>query len=346
MPRTRSLAWSQLKIGIVAVAAIVLALLLIFSVGGDAGLFSGTHHLKTRFPNASGVQSGAVVRLAGVNVGQVEDVYLDGAVVEVVLRVRPAVADKITNRSVAQIGSVSLLGEGAVDITPSLEGTPVPEWGYVRSARTPGQIADVAENATETLAQVTAMVEELRQGRGTIGKLFSDDELYREVTGVARAADQVVSAIQQGKGPLGTLVNNPRAARQLERAVANLEQVTTGIAEGKGTLGTLLKDDAMARSLTASTESVRSLMAGLNAGEGTAGRLLKDAALYNRLDSVTQRLDTLVTRLNSGEGTAGKLLNDKQLYDNMNGAVADLRGLVADIRKDPKKFLNVRVSIF
>ena len=58
------------------------------------------------------------------------------------------------------------------------------------------------------------------------------------------------------------------------------------------------------------------------------------------------RLDTLTKRLNDGEGTAGQLLQDKQLYENMNSAVTDLRSLLTDVRKDPKKFLNVKVSIF
>ena len=51
-------------------------------------------------------------------------------------------------------------------------------------------------------------------------------------------------------------------------------------------------------------------------------------------------------KLDAGEGTAGQLLKDKQLYENMNGAVGDLRELVADIRKDPRKFLNIKVSVF
>jgi phospholipid/cholesterol/gamma-HCH transport system substrate-binding protein len=59
-----------------------------------------------------------------------------------------------------------------------------------------------------------------------------------------------------------------------------------------------------------------------------------------------QRLDTLVTSLNKGDGTAGRLLQDKQLYDNMNSAVLELRGLLTEIKKDPKKYLNVKVSIF
>jgi hypothetical protein len=34
------------------------------------------------------------------------------------------------------------------------------------------------------------------------------------------------------------------------------------------------------------------------------------------------------------------------LYDNINSAASEMRALLGDIRKDPKKYLNVRVSIF
>jgi phospholipid/cholesterol/gamma-HCH transport system substrate-binding protein len=346
MPRTRTLAWSQLKIGILAVVAFALATMIIFAVGGDAGIFSGRYHLKTRFPNAGGLQSGSVVRLAGVNVGAVGDVSLDGAVVEVVMRIRPDVASMITDRSIAQVGSVSLLGEGAVDITASSEGTPLADWAYIRSAKTPGQIADVAENATQTLAQATAFIQDLRSGKGTVGRLVTEDQLYVQLNAVVKSTDEVIRSIRQAKGPAGTLLNNQAAAKNLERALANLDQVTSDLAAGKGTLGTLLNDDALAKSLTSTTDNLRAVTAGLKNGEGTAGKLLTDNGLYNRLDSVVQRLDTLVTALNKGEGTAGKLLQDKQLYDNMNGAVTELRGLLAEIKKDPKKYLNVKVSIF
>jgi phospholipid/cholesterol/gamma-HCH transport system substrate-binding protein len=84
----------------------------------------------------------------------------------------------------------------------------------------------------------------------------------------------------------------------------------------------------------------------INRGEGTIGKLATDQALYNRLNSVSERLDKVVGALQAGEGTAGQLLRDKQLYENMNGTMAELRDLIAAIRKDPKRFLNVRVSLF
>jgi phospholipid/cholesterol/gamma-HCH transport system substrate-binding protein len=84
----------------------------------------------------------------------------------------------------------------------------------------------------------------------------------------------------------------------------------------------------------------------LNSSEGTAGKLINDPALFNQLNSVTQSLNQLVSSLNSGDGTAGQLLKDKQLYENMNAAVADVRTLIANINKDPRRYLNIRVSVF
>ena len=61
---------------------------------------------------------------------------------------------------------------------------------------------------------------------------------------------------------------------------------------------------------------------------------------------MTEQFRQLTANLNSGEGTAGQLLRDKQLYENMNQTVGELRGLIAEIKKDPKKYLNVKVSLF
>ena len=76
------------------------------------------------------------------------------------------------------------------------------------------------------------------------------------------------------------------------------------------------------------------------------GKLMTDDALFTRLNEVTERFDELLARLNEGEGTAGRLLQDEQLYENMNTAVGEFRSLLGDIREDPRRYLNVRVSIF
>lgn len=346
MPRTRSLAWSELKIGILAIVALVIAAALIFMLSGAGGFFWQRYHLKTRFANVATLKPGSPVRVAGIEVGSVTDVKFEGVRVEVWMELSNKVQDRVRTASMASIGSVSLLGEGAVDISASLQGDPIPEWGYVRSGRSPGQLSDAIEQGTRSLEQATLLIQDVRKGKGTVGKLFTEDELYEDIQGFASAADKVAQTIAKGNGSIGRLVNDPTAARELEASLQNLTAITNRLSAGEGSLGRLLKDEQFAKSLTSSTANVDAVTGKLARGEGTAGKLIHDASLYNRLDSVTDRLDLLVNRLNQGQGSAGQFLQDKQLYDNLNAAASEIRGLVGDIRKDPRKYLNVKVSIF
>jgi phospholipid/cholesterol/gamma-HCH transport system substrate-binding protein len=345
MPRTRSLAFAELKLGIIAVVAIVLAGILIFAVGGG-GFFWQQYPLKARFDNLAGVKSGSPVRVAGVEVGSVTDVRFEGTGVEVWLTVNNDMRHLVTSSSLATIGSISLLGEGAIDITASTEGTPLPDWAYIRSGRAPGTIAELTETASSSLEEARRLIEDIRVGKGTIGRLFTDDTVYRDVNAFIQSAERVTRAVADGRGTLGRLTRDPKLYEELQQSVGNLNTITARIRNGEGTLGQLMNDPAMARSLTSTTANLDSITGRLTKGEGTMGKLLTDEALYKRLDDTTGRLDSLIERLNAGQGTAGQLLQDKQLYENMNQAASELRGLIGDIRKDPKKYLNVKVSIF
>src|SRR5216683_7730067 len=181
MPRTRSLAWSELKIGVLTIIAVSIAAFSIFMLTQGRGFFWQRYKLKTRFDNVAGLKSGSPVRVAGVEVGQVTAVDFAGEQVDVTMEINKDQRQRVTDSSMARLGSVSLLGESAVDITASTRGTPVPEWGYVRSAPAAAQLSDVAESANKGVEQITALVQDVRAGRGTVGKLMTDDRLYTEM---------------------------------------------------------------------------------------------------------------------------------------------------------------------
>jgi phospholipid/cholesterol/gamma-HCH transport system substrate-binding protein len=346
MPRTRSLAWAELKIGLVSLFAVVIATFMIFLLTGEGGFPWQRYSIKTVFPDIAGLKPGSPVRVAGLEVGAVSETAFAADRVEVVLDIGREHGARITDRSIASLGSVSVLGESAVDITPASDGTPIPEWGYVRSGRSAGTLTEVATQASAGIAQLTTILEDIRGGRGTVGQLFANDSLYRELSGLVGAAEGVARSIERGRGTLGRLINDPAAARALEASLQNLQTMTDRVRAGEGSLGRLLNDDALAKSLTSATANLDTLTGRINRGEGTVGKLVNDQELYVRLNSMTDRLDKLVGALNQGEGTAGQLLRDKQLYDNMNNAVVELKTLIANISKDPKKYLNVRVSLF
>ena len=346
MPRTRSLAWSELKIGIVTVIAIGLASMLIVAVGGQGGFSWEQYELKTKFLDVKGLKSGAVVRVAGVEVGKVDEVRLSGSEVEVVLKVNNENKSRITSESRASIGSLSLLGEPVIDVSPSTKGTPLNDGDFLPAGPAPGQLTDVAEGATQSLEQLTNILKDIRSGRGTVGKLFTDEQIYREVNGLMASAGIIAAELGKGRGTLAMLIRDPEAYRRLSAALADLQTTTRRISAGEGSLGRLLHDDALAKSLTSASANFDEVSARLNRNDNTVGRLLTERELYDKLNATTARLDAITESLQKGEGSAGQLLKDRQLYENMSAAASELRQLIGDIRKDPRKYLNVRVSIF
>ena len=237
MPRTRSLAWAELKIGIVAVTSMVLAAMIIVAVGGAGGFSWQRYELKTKFPDVKGLKSGAVVRVAGVEVGKVTGVELSGAEVEVLLEVKKGNEQRITSDSRASIGSLSLLGEPVIDISPTMTGTPLKDGDYIPAGRTPGQLADVADGARESLEQMTLMLKDIRAGKGTVGKLFSDDELYKEITAFVTAAQGVTTHLREGRGTFGRLLKDPAAYDRLNASLGDLQEISRRINAGEGSLG-------------------------------------------------------------------------------------------------------------
>ena len=271
-----------------------------------------------------------------------------GDQVDVTFQVNKDVRARITNSSVATLGSVSLLGEARRRHHAVVEGDADSRLGLRADGQDGGRVRGPDRaGASEGIDEITKLVKDVRAGKGTLGKLMTDEKLYDELETFVATAGEVTRTIRQGQGTIGRLVNDPKIANSLEASLKNLEDMTRRINAGEGSLGKLLNDDGVSpKSLTGATTNLQTLTDRLNKGEGTAGKLMTDPALFNQLKSLADRLDDLAKRLNSGEGTVGQLLKDKQLYENMNGAVNDVRALVEAIKKDPKKYLNVKVSIF
>src|SRR3970282_1516462 len=78
MPRGKDVRWSQLKVGLVSLVSVTLLAITIFLITGQTGFFAETATLYTYSSDAGGLKTGAVVRLAGVDVGNVSRVGLSG----------------------------------------------------------------------------------------------------------------------------------------------------------------------------------------------------------------------------------------------------------------------------
>ena len=266
MARTHSLAWSQLKIGILGVAALALAAMLIVAVGGQGGFAWQRYALRTKFSDIAGLKTGAVVRVAGVDVGKVTAVEFSGAEVEITLEVNEAQQERITEQSRASIGSLSLLGEPIIIISPSAHGRRLVDGDYIQSAPAAAGLASLAGPVEAGVQEATRLIQDIRAGKGTVGKLMTDEAVYRDFNALLASAEGVIAGINRGQGTLGKLTRDDAAYRELNAALGNLNDMTRRIRAGEGSLGRLLNDDALAKSLSQTASNFDEISTRLKSG--------------------------------------------------------------------------------
>lgn len=345
----KALSWTELRVGLVVIGSLVILAVTILYIGSTGGSpWAATYHVKALMSDVNGLKEGAPVRVGGVEVGTVTKVDFApdaSGMVEVEMRLDRRVKPRITTQSSVNLGAMGLLGEKAVDITPSSKGIPIEDGGLLAGvAEDPfkGLLSDASDSTTH----LKKILSRMDAGEGTIGKALRDEELYARMVDVSVRLQQVMNKLESPSGPLGRLVNDREMSRQLASSVRGIDSVVSRIEQGKGNLGILSKDEELARDLKSLTRSMNDIAGQLQRGEGSAGKLLKDDALHQRIDRLSTRLDALVTKVETGQGTAGRIVQDPALYENLNAAAQEMRGLIGDVRRDPQKYLRVKLSVF
>ncbi len=348
--KSKVLSWTDLRVGLVVVASLgILAFTLLYIGGGGGSPFTRRYVVKALMSDVNGLKPGAPVRVGGVEVGSVTRVGFAGqgarGLVEVEMRLDQGVKGRVTTESQATLGSLGLLGEKAVDITTSTRGTPVESGGLIRAAAE-DPFKGLLTDASESTAHLRRILARMDAGEGLIGKALRDEELYTRMVDVSRRLQTVMEKIESSDSPLGRLVNDREMAESLSASARGLQAVVSRVEEGQGALGALSKDQELADQLKGVAANLNDLTSRLRRGEGTVGKLFHDDALFRRVDNVSKRLDSLLDRLEKGQGTVGRLLQDPELYENLNATLKEARRLVEDVRKDPRKYLRLKVSLF
>lgn len=184
---TRSL---ELKVGIFVFIGLVILSWFIFRIG-DVKLTSSGYHIRVMFGFANGIKIGAPVRVAGVDKGEVKEIRLthntDGKPA-VFIRIWVDGNTQIPVDSRAWVNTLGLLGEKYLEIIPGKDYNKVLATDSLLVGEDPTSIQevtdlakDIALQAKDTLNSLSSVLGDMREGRGTIGKLFTDDRLYADI---------------------------------------------------------------------------------------------------------------------------------------------------------------------
>ncbi len=181
----------ELKVGLFIFIGLVILTVLIFSVK-EFYFLKPRYDMQIVFNFVSGIQIGAPVRLAGVEIGEVENIglfyneELEKTQVEIIIRLRKDA--EIPRDSHVHINTLGLLGERYLEITPGKDYTQLLKEGDTIVGTDPVSISEVTEmtyriglKLDETIESFNAILGKIRNGEGTIGRLLTEDKLYNDL---------------------------------------------------------------------------------------------------------------------------------------------------------------------
>lgn len=349
--------WSQLRVGILAFAAMVILAVLILLLTSREGLFRRTAVIRTYMDDASGMIESSPVRLNGITIGTLEKIRLSGStnpkrVVEFQMEIRREFLPSIPVDSITEISASNLLGDKFINITKGKSPQHIQPDGELPSVQAQDipELMAGAANLLQTLQNISTradnMLADVAAGKGNLGKLLKDDELYSRLNGIAAEGQNLLTDIRKGKGTLSRLIYDDALYQEIRAPIRRIDAILAQLQQGQGTAGKLLQDPQLYEEARKSVGELHKVLADINAGKGTAGKLLKDEGLHQQLSQLVSRLDTTMDKLNSGQGTLGQLMINPQLYESLNGTMREFQGLAKDMRANPKKFLRIKLAIF
>jgi len=321
----------------------------IYMLGARARLFEARYEIHAEFSDVGGLQEGATVRLAGVQIGRVSGVALPeqpGGKVRVTLRIATQFSDRIREDSKARILTQGLLGDRIVELTVGgAQAAAVPA-GAVVPSEDPVDIAHVLGQGAGTVRSVAALAESLRETAESFQKSQVMEKLAETVDGARKVTEQVgriADRAEKGPGLAHTLIyQEPVALRRVNDLITSTQEILARVERGEGAAGVLTSAESTkaAKKLVAAMERFGAIADRPAGDEGLLTALLFDPkykSVLEDLQRVAHNFRDVSDRLAGGKGTLGGLLKDEPADASIRTTSQDLQATLANLRAITEK---------
>ncbi len=199
------------------------------------------------------------------------------------------------------------------------------------------QSEDIADNLNAITISLKGILEPLQKGEGLLGQVIQNPEFGRQGMAKIEATLDDIKVITQrmkdGRGAIGRLLTDEGLAGRLDdlgAAITDMSTLMESMVKGEGAIGSLTKPGGDAQvaiaDLKDAAASLKRTTARLESKEGLFGKLLNDDAYSNQLsaglESAVTDLAAVMKKINEGQGTLGALVNDRTLYDSAEDVIA------------------------
>jgi phospholipid/cholesterol/gamma-HCH transport system substrate-binding protein len=278
---------SVIRLGIFIVLGVAALVVAVFLVGKEEGLFRETFRLTAYFNTIEGLRTGAAVRLSGVDIGVVDRIAISpqNNKVRVDIKLSANIRNFIKKDSYASIEQEGLVGNKYVGVTVGSASSEEVSDGEVILSREPFRFSAIVEDAQGMIAntrratdEFTKILSSINRGRGTLGKLITDEDVYEALK---RATAQADSSL-----------------RKTAEEFSNIPRFISGVSENL--YGVTLNLSKMIADVDSTVASARGIIDKVNRGEGTLGALVVERGMYDSLLVIVQNIRVMAEAARSG----------------------------------------------
>jgi phospholipid/cholesterol/gamma-HCH transport system substrate-binding protein len=136
------------------------------------------------------------------------------------------------------------------------------------------KVQEIGDNLSKITNDFTSVSADMKEGKGTIGRLMKDEKLADDVAKAVETIRTISERINSGNGTLWRLIEDDTLAKNLETFSANLES---------GTLGKLFNNDEIYVKLSKIADDIAAATESIRTAQGTLGKLVMDKDLYEQI---------------------------------------------------------------
>lgn len=293
-----------LKIGLFVTLTTVVFVIYVMRTAETVGGGGGSYTVHAYMDDASGLVVDSAVRLAGVQVGRLTNIELEGNRARLTLELRKDV--ELAEDAIVAKTTSSMLGTATVAIQPGVgQGALLQDGDVVRNVRQQAAMSDVMVNANNLADEAAAFVAELNRYVSEEETMQSLEEIVDTVRETTISASELIEEnLLLVKASMENIeAFTGRVNQDTDRQLRTLQEVLDNTARLTARLDTLVgdNDESITRSIQGIEENLEEL------------RLLI-ASIQTSADNVSE-----VTRIvREGESTVGKLLTDDDLYQRVD----------------------------
>jgi phospholipid/cholesterol/gamma-HCH transport system substrate-binding protein len=340
----------EIKVGLVVLGLLLLMAFSVFFLGGSTNMLEGRYRLHASFGDISGLREGAVVRLAGIDVGEVTSIkFSDDPSLKrvfVQLNVMERYKSRIREDSVASIQTEGVLGDKYIAVSVGSPEKNELEGGAWITTNEPLEFLSYVTKATEILDNSAGIARKINFMLGD-----DQDSARASLANAITTLEALLREVKDGDGTLHVLLYDEAMARNLKTTVSNLRDMSTSlnrtaqaVESGDGLAHELIhgpEGKEFARQLGDLAQALESLTRDIKNENSLVHSLIYEpekARLVDDLQVTAAALREVSEDLRSGKGTLGMLANDPALYE-------DLRALVGGAQRNKLLRTYIRRTI-